>query len=307
MKIYHYCIYGITISSNFPISELSLKKKKKNINVYFVERKPDSIIHHFPKKEGWLIDQHIYIQIFENEILLSINAIGKISIGTNEIIIQKLPSTTPDEVKMHILGTAMAIFLLKKGIFSLHGSTIYKKTKSFAFVGASGAGKSTLVTHFIDQGYHLVADDISRIEVQTDFTTKVHPGISQIRLWPDSVLALNRDPQSLPLVVNKLDKRRLAIENMSQSAVELSAIILIKPSEVDQPRLYPLKGEACFSAIAENIYGASVIPFLENYAAHFQFCSALANKVPVYCLERPIGQFALESIYALVEDTLNLK
>lgn len=303
-----YFVYGISLSCTFSIPELPIREKIGIVDLYISEGEiassitPDELQH-----EGWFFDQHVYIQVFQNSVFLSINNIGKIFISSKEIVLQRLPNTTIQEAKVYILGIAISIYLLKKGIFSLHGSTIYKKNKGLTFAGTSGAGKSTMVTYFIDNGYYLVADDVSRIELPINSAPKVHPGISQVRLWPDSVLALNRDPQSLPLVVNKLDKRRLAIEKISPSAVELSAIILLKPSPVDQPRLYQLKGEERFLAIAENIYGVRIIPFLRNYAEHFQFCTALVNKVPVYCLERPIGKFALDSIYSLVESTLNLK
>lgn len=72
----------------------------------------------------------------------------------------------------HVLigGGLQAFVLLARGHFVLHASAVAFEDRAVAIVGAAGMGKSTLATLLCAVGGTLLADDVLRVDVDTDMT-----------------------------------------------------------------------------------------------------------------------------------------
>lgn len=209
-------------------------------------------------------------------------------------------------MRFYILGAALGLFLIRRGAFPIHGSSVSGQQGGILFCGASGAGKSTTTTWFMDQGYSLVADDISLVHFDADGRPWIWPGIPQVKLWDDSAAALQRDPGSLPRLLDKWEKRRLSVDASELGkAAPLAAIFYLSPEECTTPSILPLHGAERFAALAGNIYRGETILDLGKGKDHFAFVTRLAACTPVYALTRPKDRFALKEIQELVEHTLN--
>lgn len=257
--------------------------------------------------EGAIYGNLLHFRSFEKGILLTIQNVGKIWIDdTGEVLLEPIPEADVSEMRFYILGAALGLFLIRKGAFPIHGSTVANHAGCCMFCGSSGAGKSTLSAWLIDHGYRLLAEDVSLVHFSKEEIPKVWPGISHIKLWDDSALALNRNPETLPYLINNWEKRYLTAGSsvLSESA-PLSAIFLLLPENCSEPRIRLLSGVEKFAAIAGNIYRGESIPALGQIANHFDFSTRLASCVQVYALTRPQNHFALKEIHKLVENTLN--
>lgn len=222
------------------------------------------------------------------------------------MLVERLKGVQEAEMRFYILGAALGLFLIRRGAFPIHGSTVTDGRRSILFCGPSGAGKSTLSAWFMDQGYKLVADDVSLVHFSDDALPKVWPGIPQVKLWDDSVLALQRDPQSLPLLLDNWEKRRLPVDPSSlYGEAPLAAIFLLSSESCDAPAARMLTGVDRFAAIAGNIYRGETILDLGQGANHFEFATRLAARTSVFSLSRPHDRFALKEIQEIVEHTLN--
>lgn len=146
MKKYFYEVYGIRISSEFPLNryiptslafnnaDLEIKSgkvRKPASNLKNTLYKPYSITNH---KTFYLEIPHI--------------AKYKIS-GCNEITIDINTNATLKEVLLFLYDTVLPIALIKNDIFLFRSSAIKGKNGAYLFCAQSGGGKSTLATSFI--------------------------------------------------------------------------------------------------------------------------------------------------------------
>ena len=116
--------------------------------------------------------------------------------------IERLPDVELAEIRFYILGAALGIYFIRRGAFPIHGSTVSGSSGGILFCGTSGAGKSTTTAWFMDQGYALVTDDISLVYFDANGSPWIWPGIPQVKLWEDSAIALNRDLEHLPRLLD---------------------------------------------------------------------------------------------------------
>lgn len=303
---YNYCIFNLYLSSTFPLPELwPHDEGKAQLWVTDQEKIPPFELVY---KEGWMYEDFLFIQIGPQGTLLLIKDVCRIWLkAADTLVIEPFPGVDAGEVRVYLLGSGLAMYLMNQGYFTLHAGTITDGTKCITFMGESGVGKSTTCTYFIDRGYRLLADDVSLVKLSTQTVPLVYPALPALKLWPDSLKQLCRDPESLPMVFNNEDKRRLILKDAfsSEGNVPLSAIFLLEPdAQVEQAMLTPLYGKACFDAIASNTYRSEAVTWLGQTANHFQFCTQLARQVPVFRLQRPLEPFDLEAIYQLIEKTV---
>src|SRR5581483_11578484 len=72
----------------------------------------------------------------------------------NEIIIDRAPNSTDEDIRLFLLGSALGAMLHQRGVVVLHGSIIKITNDScILFVGHSGMGKSTLAAVLNRRGY----------------------------------------------------------------------------------------------------------------------------------------------------------
>ena len=156
LPLYSYRYHGLDIRSSLEFPELE-SSVFNTCNLLISEGSvagllPDGTV----QEQGSLFEDYLDFRSGTSGTLLSIKDIGHIWISTTgEIVIDRLPGASKEGIRFFILGTALGIFLLQKGAFPMHGSTVTGKGKSLMFVGPSGAGKSTMSTYWLDNGYTL--------------------------------------------------------------------------------------------------------------------------------------------------------
>lgn len=221
--------------------------------------------------------------------------LARIRVRSGEIVVDPAPGVDERALRVSVLGPALAIALHQRGALVLHGSSVLVGGGAVAIVGASGHGKSTLATALADRGHPLLADDITAIDLGPP--PRVRAGIPRVKLWPDAVLALGRDPAALPLVREELTKRDLAVP-VADHAAPLARVLVLEPgAEVGLRRLRPV--EATYSLLRTSY----VAPALHGDDAKAQFtaCAGLARIVPVFLLTRSASLADLPALIALVE------
>lgn len=77
-------------------------------------------------------------------------------------------------------GNVFTMILVMRGYFAFHANAVVINEKLF-FLGKSGAGKSTFTTYLHKQGYGLLSDDITAVDVKT-IPLQALPGKKETRL-----------------------------------------------------------------------------------------------------------------------------
>ena len=250
-----------------------------------------------------LIEHGFYFSLVEDLIAFYVPDVGSYEIRNGNIITVEPDSGVPlQDLSVFILGSAFGFLMHQKKVYPLHGSTVDLGKRCITLVGHSGAGKSSLASGFVEKGYKLLTDDVSRIEyIDTDYY--VYPSYPSQKIWKDGAqhLALQYDPENR--VMRQLDKYYInSRERFCDSPKPLVGIFEIVPSEVHTPRLVQLEKSAVLNALISHSYLQEVIGGKTDVGAHLRFCSRLCESVPVYRIMRPYEGFTvLDQVEAIME------
>lgn len=223
-------------------------------------------------------------------------------IGEYTIIVEPDRGAVASEIQLFLLGSAFGFLMHQQGVFPLHGSTVDIGTSCLALVGHSGAGKSSLASGFIERGFRLLTDDVSRIGLINGINY-VYPSYPSQKIWKDAVahMAIEHDPEKR--VMNRMDKFYVNDRNrFSVNAMPIEAVIEIYPSDVKEPVLVRLEKRDALNVMITHSYRQEMMGEHTDLGAHLRFCSELAMVVPVYRLLRPRDGFTVrEQVNVLVE------
>jgi hypothetical protein len=297
----HYQAFNLHFASTLPLPELAAAELQAADVLIREGRVPRRLLPAEVKSEGWLNDGHLYYQIGAGKVLLDVSEAGRYLIQDGEsVIIQRRPGASDDEVRFYLLGSCMGFLLLSRGLFAFHGSAVTNGAHCLLFVGESGAGKSTTATAFLRRGYRLLADDVSLVGFDEAGQALVYPAFPQIKLWEDSVRALEVEGDSLALILPDWEKFKLNVcQDFIAQPMPLTAIFQLWPlATAGDLKLHRLEGVEKFLALSGNIYRGAMIEDFNLQQQHFAFCSQLLRQFPVYRIERPSGAFQISELYA---------
>ena len=166
------------------------------------------------------------------------------------IVIEPIAGSSPERIRLFLLGSAMGALLYQRGLFPLHGSAIDTPFGVMIFVGTQGAGKSTLAAEFLHRGYRLLSDDICAIQRAAE-GLRVLPALAHIRLCADAYDRLER-PRGAHFDV---DKFLVPMGNRyCPDPRPLKAIHILSDQEGGVPRFEVLRGFDRLRYLLDNLY-----------------------------------------------------
>ncbi len=218
--------------------------------------------------------------------VLEVPGVGRYLITEGRsVVIDAAPDAGEANIRLFLLGSAMSVVLLQRGILPLHANAVVVGGSAFAFLGPSGAGKSTLALAFHDRGYLVLADDVCAIATgPAGFS--VTPGVPRIRLWRDAIERTGRAVRNYEQAFAGVDKYSFgAAPGAPTAAYPLRGIFSLH----DKPAISikPLSGQAAVALAVANTYRGQFLSLVGNRASHFESCVNLAKKVPVFSFYRP--------------------
>jgi hypothetical protein len=115
-------------------------------------------------------------------------------------------STVAHMILDHAIPRLLAV---RPGYLVIHASAVQVENQVIAILGSSGQGKSTLAAWFASHGFPLLTDDC--LVLQLDPSTRqwlAQPSYHSVRLWPDSIDALDIPACALREFAHYSSKRR---------------------------------------------------------------------------------------------------
>jgi hypothetical protein len=212
------------------------------------------------------------------------------------------------DVASHLAGSVLAFVLRLRGAVPLHASAIAVGGQALLFVGDPWAGKSSTVAAFSKLGYPLVADDIVRIDADTE-AVLAHPGHPRLSLWSDSAATLLGTPNEEPAQGEEYLKQVLDFRATGRPfqarPLPIGAIYLLGDRLTECPcrsSIRPLSPSAALVALTRHTYGGC---FLDRTmrAREFEVLCRLVERVLVRELRfaDDLGKL-VESCRALADD-----
>ena len=159
-------------------------------------------------------------------------------------------------------------------------------------------GKSSIAAAFHACGHRFLADDIAALDLHPNSPPGVRPGIPQLKLWLESVAALNGDPSELPRISPKFEKRAQRLHDKpAYDATPLAAIYLL--DESDRVEIARAPANEAWLELLGNWYCARFgNDFLDATARTetFRHVTVAAATVPFFRLYRPCDLSQLPQI-----------
>jgi hypothetical protein len=229
------------------------------------------------------------IQIGDGDCLVTVTKVARYRVrnGT-EIIVDPAAGSSERNIRLFLLGTALAALCHQRGLLPLHASAVEADGRAIAFMGPSGAGKSTLAARLQSRGYRVLCDDVCVVSFDADGQPQVWPGLPRLRLWGDAVTALGRDAGAFDRVHDGMDKYLLPFKaGASWAPLPLACVyVLHEDGRSLDEGVRPLTGAQAVDAVMANTYRGGMVAPMGRSPSHFMQCTAIARQIGVYAVDR---------------------
>ena len=283
---YRYLAFGIQFESEIELPELqTCDGGSADVKILY-GNVPNEIRSPFGQRE--------FYQVAEGEFLLRVRGVASYYVTEGEQIVVQPFTQDLRGVRLYLLGTAMGVLLMQRGILPIHGSAVVIRERCIIFAGLSGAGKSTVAAALHKKGYSLLADDISAVNCDHDGLPWVQSGYPQQKLWQASASMLGINTISLQRICEDEDKYAVPVlGGFWRHPVLLNAIYEITVQPGSNIAIVPVKGAEKIATIMHHTYRSEVLKGLGLKLDHFKKCAALAKQIPVFRLTRSEGVLSL--------------
>jgi hypothetical protein len=226
-----------------------------------------------------------------DEILIHWPQVGGFRISKGRrIVVQADPGVSDAVIGLYLLGAALGLLLHQRGLTVLHAGAVSIDGCAVALIGGKGWGKSTLTAALLARGHKLLSDDIAAIRREGAIPT-VLPGIPSIKLWPDSIEAIGRNPEAYERLYPEVEKRTMRLsEEFCPTPLPLRAIVCLGGG--DGMSIEPLAKFEALTRLMPHWYGARYgLPVIKSIGAGSQLtqCGDLVNRTHCALLRRPEG------------------
>lgn len=273
-----YAVFGLVLDSAIPLPELAASAGGSPPDV-------EIDLGTTPR----LDDEREGMNFAADGALLNVPHVGRYWIKAGRrMTVEPVPDVSPNELRLFLLGSAMAAILHQRGLLPLHGNGIVFGGRAVCFLGHSGAGKSTLAAWFHDRRLPLLADDVCVVREDAQGVPWVHAGIPRLRLSESAVQATGRDPIALAAAFDGTDKYNIVAPGRPLAPVPLSHVYLLRRCAGDeQLAVRRLRGIEALDALVANTYRGAYVEPLGRTADHLAQCLRLARHIGVYEARRP--------------------
>jgi len=220
------------------------------------------------------------------------------------MVVEPAAGSVAGDVRAFLLGSAVGALLHQRGALPLHASAVELDGRAVAFVAPSGGGKSTIAMHLHHLGHRVIADDLCAVEVAGG-RARLWPGLRTLKLWRASLGAIDRTPDGLEPVLERMDKYRVPLDAPAEDrAFDLAAVIRLDWDDESGggPALAPVGGAAGVGVLVANTFRGRLVAPMARGAAHWRQCVDLFAAAGVFVLARPRALDRLDAASTLVID-----
>jgi hypothetical protein len=206
--------------------------------------------------------------------------------GGDRIDVSIAPGAADGEVRLFLLGTALAALCVQRGVLLLHASVVRAGGRTIALCGPQQSGKSTLAAALVGRGAAFVCDDLARFG-RDGCDSVVYPSTPRMKLSPQALASLDWPAERFPRVHPRAVKFHVPqVHGDPWSPVPLHAICLLEWAD-GAAATARLRGTAALTAFVNAAtYRPRLLEPMGRLAAHWQQYAAIAAATPVYRLTR---------------------
>lgn len=226
-----------------------------------------------------------------------------------KIIYTFYPDQNLKLLQAYILGYAMAMLCLQRGLLAIHCSAIAVNGKAYLISGESGSGKSTITSYFLqseDNGF--LADDMTVVGKDRDGIVYVWPAFPYQKLCKDAAIAQGYKLDELIYVDEYKDKYLVPCkQQFCFDKVPIGGMLYLYTHDEESVKYSQLHGIENFSVCINNLFLRRVLG-KEKFAPYIgQKCLEIAAQVRACVIGRPKEVDSREEIISYVRNFINSK
>jgi hypothetical protein len=222
-------------------------------------------------------------------------------LGGRRISVAPAAGADVREVRLFLLGSALAALCMQREVLLLHASVVRLGSRTIALCGPAGSGKSTTAAALIERGGAFVCDDLGRFDA-VDGRAVVFPSTPRLKLHPEALAALPWPSGGFERVHSRATKFHVSqVHGDPRSPVPLDAIYLLEWAD-GAVGVTTLTGVSSLRAVvASGTYRPDLLGPMGQLTGHWQRCAALAACLSVHRLARPRQWTALDAAVTALE------
>jgi hypothetical protein len=288
-----YLAYGLSIQATMPLPELVAgeTEREQEVSIRFgcVDGLPSEIL-----EKGWGS-----FSPAPHEDYLFWQGVGSFLVrGGRDIVVDPSPELEENVLRLFILGPVLAVLLHQRGHLLLHASAVAVADEAVLFLGDTGWGKSTMAAALYARGYSLITDDVAALKANERCPMLV-PGFPQLKLWPEALVSLGEDPETLSRCNPHFEKRaRPVTQDFSLESIPIKRIYVLDKG--DTPKILPLGPQEALGELIRHTYGGLDV----GSSSHFLRCASIVNQVVMCSLRRKKSLLQLSNLVRFIEDDL---
>lgn len=203
--MYFYKAYGLVISSEISLPELSSFEKQPSVDLHIQKGYID-----LPKTKSTNIHRRgvkaNFGSISENNLFLNWPGIADFQAENGSLLTVQAHLSDPEVISLFTVSEALGLILYQRNLFLLHASAVKVGNKAYCFMGNPGAGKSTTAAAFIKAGCNLLSDDLTAITFNENGEAFIIPSYPQLKIWNTTVEGLSYKNSELKPVSEGVNK-----------------------------------------------------------------------------------------------------
>lgn len=285
--MYFYHLYNRIVASDIPFLQLMpAAQAEPDITIHAGEIPPDILSqttqkYDFGRERSWLINTTCYL-IIEHGASITYH----LREGGNPMYLQT-----------YILGWGMSMLALQRNELAIHCSAVANEDGAVLICGESGCGKSTLTTAFLQQGYHLMADDMALVEATTDGAVYAKPAFPFQKLCREDAMRSGCPQEQMIYIDETKDKFLVPYRGeFSTEPARIRCMLVLFRHYGEVLLCNEINGIDKMRACAENLFLRHLLKEKKYDPAIGSLCLKMAAGIPIHAIGRPDGKDTLDEM-----------
>ena len=217
-----------------------------------------------------------------------------------DILIEPLGGSA-DDVAAFLLGAAFAPLLQQKGVVTLHAAAVERRAGAVVLLGPATVGKSSLAAALVERGFALLADDVTGLVLDPAGHPLALPAFPRCKLWGRTLDRMNWRGRAGAKVRHGLDKYWVEAGRYCAEPRPIHAAFALDIHGRPEIDVEPLRRGDAFWVLSEGIYRKQAGNALGKAGAQFHTLTAMAQRVPMLQVKRPLHSFLLDALAACID------
>ena len=236
--------------------------------------------------------------------LLNVDGVARYLVVAGREIVIDLAGGSEAAVGTFLLGSVLAACLQQRRVFPLHASAIATDEGAVLFAGASGSGKSTLAAALVARGYAGLTDDVTGVVLDAEARPTALSAFPYWRLWADALDELGWRGRTSGRAREEIEKYLVPVEPFRRAPLAVRAVYVLTAHNGSGCEIEPTPRTAALTHLLRYMYRSKYVVEPGPRLDHFRIAAALARRVPLAQVRRPVHPFRLDALADVIERQL---